>query len=49
MVPRSGSHRIDNTQKHRQRFGAGGGGGGDQLIFEHIHLRGLTDCDSAIS
>ena len=26
MVPRSGSHRIDNTQKHRQRFGAGGGG-----------------------
>ena len=47
MVPRSGSHRIDNTQKHRQRFGAGGGG--DKLIFERIHLRGLTDCDSAIS
>ena len=47
MVPRSGSHRIDNTQKHRQRFGAGGGG--DQLIFGRIHLRGLTDCDSAIS
>ena len=48
MVPRSGSHRIDNTQKHRQRFGAGGGGG-DKWIFERVHLRGLTDCDSAIS
>ena len=48
LVPRSGSHRIDNTQKHRQRFGTGWGGG-DQLIFGCIYLRGLTDCDTAIS
>ena len=34
MVPRSGSHRIDNTQKHRQRCGAGGGAeGGPRLVL----------------
>ena len=48
LVLRSGSHRIDNTQKHRQRFGTGWEGG-DQLIFGCIYLRGLTDCDTAIS
>ena len=46
MVPRSGGHRIDNTENHRQRFG---NGGADQLIFGYIHLKGLTDCDTDVS
>ena len=49
MVPRSGSHRIDNTQKHRQRFGAGGRGGGRPVDIWAYSFEGLTDCDSAIS
>ena len=45
MVPRSGSHSIDNTQKQAEvwKWGA------DQLIFGCIHLRGLTDCDTDVS